>query len=173
MLSNLQLYELIEAVRTELLGGKLEEVMTFMNRSGKLESFMQLIGLESLLNAEIIYNPRAKGKIVVIGDSKISNEVIWSIGKRYNLPKNRFEIHPEYDDAKRFNYRKMRNSNGYAAVVFGATPHSTACKGTYSSVVSAMENEEGYPPAFRMDKITKSSFGGLIESLIEQGTIAA
>ena len=74
-----QLYDLTEAVREELNNGKLESVMVALNRSNKLETLLQLLDLEYLLNAEVTYNPKAMGKIVVIGEANIKANVIFSL----------------------------------------------------------------------------------------------
>ena len=57
-----QLYDLTEAVREELNNGKLESAMVALNRSNKLETLLQLLDLEYLLNAEVTYNPKAMVK---------------------------------------------------------------------------------------------------------------
>lgn len=58
----------------------------------------------------------------------------------------------------------------------GPMPHSTESKGDYSSVISAIENEEGYPPVIRMGKntlkITKSDFREKLENAIKDQLIA-
>ena len=77
MFTTSQLYDLTEAVREELNNGKLESVMVALNRSNKLETLLQLLDLEYLLNAEVTYNPKAMGKIVVIGEANIKANVIF------------------------------------------------------------------------------------------------
>ena len=53
MFTTSQLYDLTEAVREELNNGKLESAMVALNRSNKLETLLQLLDLEYLLNAEV------------------------------------------------------------------------------------------------------------------------
>ena len=55
-------------------------------------------------------------------------------------------------------------------------PHSGSGKGDYSSVISAIEAEEGYPPVVRLGsnglKITKSDFRSKLTEMIEMKKIA-
>lgn len=55
-------------------------------------------------------------------------------------------------------------------------PHSGHAKGDYSSVITALEQQEGYPPVVRMGtnglKITKTSFRNTLESLLQERKIA-
>lgn len=89
--------------------------------------------------------------------------------------KSRFEFHLGYEEMKSFNVRKYQYQFAYAAVLAGPMPHSGVGKGDYSSVLTAMENDEGYPVVVRMGenelKITKSGFQKALQSLLEEGKI--
>lgn len=168
-----QLYDLTEAVREELNNGKLESAMVALNRSNKLETLLQLLDLEYLLNAEVTYNPKAMGKIVVIGEAHIKANVIYGIGKQHSIDKRRFELCLEYLDGKKYDYNKFRYSDKYAAIILGPMPHSTTCKGEYSSILSTMKNTDGFPPVIHLEKISKASFQDAMVKLISNGVIAA
>ena len=77
----------------------------------------------------------------------------------------------EYEDAKTFNFRKMQWQPTYSLLMVGPMPHSGSGKGDYSSVISAIEAEEGYSPVVRLGsnglKITKSDFRSKLTEMIE------
>ena len=58
----------------------------------------------------------------------------------------------------------------------GPMPHSGSGKGNYSSIISALESEEGYPPVVRLGsnglKITKSDFKMKLEEALAGHLIA-
>lgn len=86
---------------------------------------------------------------------------------------DRFEFFLDYDGSQKYNYSKLRYSDKYAAVIVGPIPHSTVGKGNYSSAIVAMETEQGYPPVFRVDKITNNSFRSVMDELQQKNIVAA
>ena len=173
LLTTLQLCDLTDAVMEELKNGKLESAMVTLNRSNKLELLLQLLGLDYLLDAEVTYNPKAMGKIVVIGEAHIKASVIYGIGKQHSIDKRRFELCLEYLDGKKYDYNKFRYSDKYAAIILGPMPHSTTCKGEHSSIFSTMKNMDGFPPVIHLEKISKASFHEAMAKLISNGLVAA
>ena len=95
MLNVGELLELEENIKEEL-DDHLTAALSRMNRSGQLEDFLRLLGMEHLLQKESGYEVYKKGKIVVIGQSDVK------------LDKKRFELYLEYEDAKKFNFQKMQ-----------------------------------------------------------------
>ena len=106
MLNVEELFELEENIKEEL-DDHLTAALSRMNRSGQLEEFLRLLGMEHLLQKESGYEVYKTGKIVVIGQSDVKPEVLLSIAKQLGLDKNRFELYLEYEDAKKFNFQKM------------------------------------------------------------------
>lgn len=86
---------------------------------------------------------------------------------------DRLEFFLDYNGSKKYNYSKLRYSDKYAAVIVGPVPHSTVGKGNYSSAIVAMETEQGYPPVFRVDKITNNSFRPVMDELQQKNIVAA
>ncbi len=172
MLNPEQMVELVDSLQREFAAGKLEEIIASLNRSGRLIDFLKMMGLEMLLNAELLFNPRIHGKIVVLGDSRVKEEVLTGIGKDLGFNKRRFEFCLSYDDVKTFPFSKLRHSNNYAAVVVGPIPHKTTGTGDYSSAIAAMEAGNGYPPVYRIEKINKSSFRSVMEKMLSVNAIA-
>lgn len=132
------------------------------------------MGLENLLSyRKSMYNKQ--GKIVVIGQSETKINKLLAVAKELGFDKNRFEFCLDYNEAKTFPYRKMQYSPKYSAVLVGAMPHSVKDKGDFSSMITAMEKQEGYPPVIRMGsnelKITKTGFCNCLKNLLEQNFI--
>ena len=130
-------------------------ILTTLNRSERLDDFFELIGMPNPFNMERVWKPSKRGKVVVLGQSAISKtDMLVSAGKM-GFDKSRFEFHLDYDEMK-----NMR-----------IDPHSGVGKGDFSSMITAMENEEGYPSIIRMGKnelkITKSAFQSALQFLID------
>ncbi len=170
-----ELLELEEALKPEL-DDNLTAILTKLNRTNQLDTFLQLLGMEHLLHTDPGYEVYKTGKIIVIGQSEVKENVLLAIAKKLGLEKSRFDFYLEYDDAKTFNFKKMQWNSTYTAVLVGPMGHSGAGKGDYSSVISAIESEDGYPPVIRLGsnglKITKSDFKNKLEELMKSGKIA-
>lgn len=175
MLNVEELFELEDNIKEEL-DDHLTAALSRMNRSGQLEEFLRLLGMEYLLQKESGYEVYKTGKIVVIGQSDVKPEVLLSIAKQLGLDKNRFELYLEYEAAKKFNFQKMQWQPTYSLLMVGPMPHSGFGKGDYGSIISALESEDGYPPVVRLGtnglKITKSDFKAKLSEMIETKKIA-
>lgn len=175
MLNVEELFELEENIKEEL-DDHLTAALSRMNRSGQLEDFLRLLGMEHLIQKESGYEVYKTGKIVVIGQSDVKPEVLLSIAKQLGLDKKRFELYLEYEDAKNFNFQKMQWQPTYSLLMVGPMPHSGSSKGDYGSIISALESEDGYPPVVRLGtnglKITKSNFRVKLEEMIQLRKIA-
>ena len=105
---------------------------------------------------------KERAKILIIGQSSISNGEAFSILKSMNIPKDRVELHLEYDDAKKFRWRSLRYSRNYSDIIVSSMPHSVEDKDEFSSIISRIEQEDGWPHLVRASansqlKLTKSS----------------
>lgn len=146
------------------------------NRMGELDSLLSSWGLEEFCEVET-YKTSPKGKILVIGDTKLHADVLLGIGKSLGLNENRFELCLDYKEAKTFNYKKLKyNPYNYSVVLFGAVPHSSTGKNCSGSVVSEMQTQEGYPKTIQLMagshmKITKSNFKATLENLLVNGDV--
>lgn len=175
MLSIEQLEDLDERLKYEL-DEHLTQILTRLNREGRLEELLEILGLSELLKPEPLYTCFENGKIVVLGESNVAEAVLLSIAKSLGLDKKRFEFHLGYDDAKMFDGRKMQWNPAYSLVLVGPMPHSGTSKGDASSVITALENTEGYPPVIRLGtnslKISKSDFKAKLTEAMERKLIA-
>lgn len=147
----------------------LKDILCKLNYSGRLNEVLSIMGLSNLINEQKITN--RYGKIVVIGYSTTKVAKFLAVAKELGFNKERFEFCLNYNEAKSFNYTKMQYSTKYSVVLIGAVPHNVKNKGDYSSIITAMEHQEGYPPILRVGnnelKLTKSSFEIVLKSLLE------
>ena len=157
----------------EVIEGDLESILIDLNRKESLKTFLQLLGIES-------YKDKCKvssnmGKIVVLGETKVSENDLKGIVKGLGIDINRFEFCLGYDNAKKYNYRKTQWNSSYSLILVGPMPHSGKGKGEFSSIITALENEEGYPRVERLGtnelKITKTNFRQVLEKMKEQKVI--
>ena len=158
-----------------VLKTRFQEIVTYLNRTGKLEDWMQLMQLDYLVETAPAYSTYKNGKIVVIGESKINECVMQGIAKKLGIDSKRLEFCLGYDEAKTADYKKLQYQPQYSLVLFGAMPHSCVGKGNFSSVIARMEQSVGFPPVIRIGgdlKITRSSFRMALEEAIKNSYIS-
>lgn len=165
-----QTVDLVETLRDEFTPERLQKTIASLASEGKLTEFLTLIGREDL--AENDYNPYVHGKIAVLGESMAKMQRLLGIGKQLGFKKDRFEFCLDYDDMKTYRFERLKRSK-FAAVIVGPMPHSTTGTGTYSSVITAMEDSEDYPPVFRVEKITNSSFRNVMLQMQTSNVVVA
>ena len=144
-----------------------------------LERYLDDIGMSDLLPSEeeSFYETFPNGKIVVIGDPSIKTKDIYGIFKSYGLSKDRVELVLDYNEAEKYQYKKMHYNPNYRLVLFGPVPHSTKGNSGASSILSKMESEEGYPKVVRLTnsnhklKITKTNLKMALQKEITKGYI--
>ena len=167
---------LLEDELLQYLSEELEAVLIRLNRENQLEDLFRLIGASHLLHSGEIDNRNPKGKILVIGQSSVKVSELLAVGKKLGFEKERFEFSLDYEAGKKYDFKKIQWSDKYSLILVGPMPHSGVSKGSYSSVIVAIENEDGYPPIMRMGteklKITKSSFFESLEKAREERLIA-
>ena len=176
MLDVYELMNLEDELRPEL-EEKLGFILSRLNREDRLEAFLALIGLADLLHVSTGYEVQTNGKIIIIGQSEISANVVLAVAERFGVNKKRMELHLEYEDAVKFDFRKTQYDPTYSLIMVGPMPHSAKSKEGYGSVISAIENKEGYPPVVRLGsnglKITKSDLKAKFAECIDKGLIRA
>lgn len=95
MLDVEELLELEDNIRKEL-DDHLPAALSMLNRTGELETFLKMLGMEDLLQSKPLYQVYKTGKIIVIGRSDVKAEVLLSIAKSLGLSKDRFELYLDY-----------------------------------------------------------------------------
>ena len=174
MLNVEQLLELEERVRNTL-SEKLEQILSNLNRSGKLEEALELLGLSNLLQHDYSYKPYRTGKIFIVGQSDVRKNQLLGVIKELGFDKNRFEFCLEYDEVKRFNFSKLFYKPENTLVLVGPMPHKTVGSGDYSSAIAAIEQKEGSPNVIRCGnnslKITKQSIRDALQKALASGIV--
>lgn len=148
------------------------KILTEANRKGTLGLLLEMLGMKDLLEMENDFEPYEDAKVLVIGDSQVSEDKLLGIINSFNLDKGKFEFCLGYENAKKYNFRTLHYNANYCAVLIGPLPHSAKGKGDSSSIIAEMENKPGYPKVIRMAandslKITKTSFKAALEILQE------
>lgn len=147
------------------------------NRRGTLDSLLESLGMSDLAKpAAPIFESYKDGKIVVIGQSDVKEDVLKTTVGKLGIDKNRLECCLSYEEAKSFNYRKLQYAPQYRVVLFGPVPHKTEGTADRRSVIAEMEQNAGYPKVVRLTaggqlKITKANFRQALEQLINEGYI--
>ena len=110
-------------------------------------------------------------KILVIGNSMISKDVMVSIAKKYGIKENRLEFELDYDRLHNYNFGNLKNNMSYSDILVGPLPHKVKGIENYSSFLAMAEsNPEEFPKIIRLEgsnelKITKQSFlDGLLKT---------
>lgn len=174
-LSLAELDELEDAIMRDL-PDQITNILHRANRAGELEQLLDLLDMKNLLHPTSNFTSYKEGKIVVIGSSKVKKNVLLAVAESFGLDKNRFEFCLEYEDAQKYEYSKLQYDAKYRVVLFGPIPHSSIGKGDSGSVISEMENNDGYPKIVRLEndgslKISKTNFKKALERLIEENYI--
>ena len=177
MIFDLQELMSIENSLKEIFKNNLMEILTELNRFGKMEDFLNLIGKSELLGEkEETYKPGKNGLIIVLGETQIKENVMKGILNNFGICKDRLRCYLGYNEAKTFEYKKIKYQPKYSMVIVGAMGHKAKSIGNYSSAISMMEQEEGYPKIYRLCdknglKITKTKFKKAIMSALKEGII--
>ncbi len=175
----LDVYELmnLEDELKQELEDNLGHILSRLNREDKIEELLDLLGLSNLLHVDSGYKVQTNGKIIIIGKSEIAANIILAIAERFGINKRRLELHLEYEDAVKFDFRKTQYDPTYSLIMVGPMPHSAKSKEEYGSAISAIENKDGYPPVVRLGsnglKITKSDLKSKFAECISSGLIQA
>lgn len=148
-------------------------------KGGFLEGYLSGIGMEDLILSkgdEIGYESYTDGKILIFGDSMVKDKDILGCVKSLGIPKDRVEVHLGYNEAKKYNFKNIKYAPNYRLVLFGPVPHSGKGKSEYSSIITQVKNEEGFPKVVRLSdghslKITKTILKNALIILIERGYI--
>ena len=169
VLDNTALTELLENIIEELT-----EKITYANRMDALHELLEELGLQRMMPTPTVLETLKNGKIVVIGQSEIKEDVMRAIAKKLGI-KNEFEFVLDYYGAEKYPYKKLQYTSTYRLVMFGPIPHSTSGKGDSSSAIAEMESRKDmYPRVVRLCagnelKITKTGFKRALYQLIDEG----
>lgn len=153
----------LEEVMREEVEENLLSWLTCLNRTGDLEQWLDMIGMASLVKTEPLFKPHKSGKIIVIGESRVKQEDLLIAAKKQGFEKDRFDFFTSYEDLKTEDFRFLQYNPNYCLILVGPTPHKgKTMEGGYTSIITALDQPEMYPPLLRLGndtlKITKASF---------------
>ena len=175
MLQVEELFDFVEPFKNAIIE-KAEFILSKLNREGLLEEVMSMMGIESDLYPEQVYSVLNSGKIVVIGQSEVKPKVFVAIADELGISRDRLEFCLDYQDCKRYNFKKLRYSTDYSAVMVGPMPHSSCVKGNYSSAIAAMETDGVYPTVIRLGsnglKISMSDFKEKLKMMVNKHIVS-
>lgn len=109
------------------------------------------------------YEPRY-AKILVLGQSMVSQDDLNKILKKHSIKRDRVEFVLGYYEAQCYPMDTLRNNMKYCDIFIGPIPHCTNGMGDCNSIISKIENNQSeYPKLTRLMssgelKITKNSF---------------
>lgn len=165
----------IEEDLRKIFRDDLLQIISMLNRKNQLEDFLQLIGYEELIPGKKSFQLTKEGLIIVVGYSEVKQKHLEGAAKKLGFDKDRFDFYLDYDDGIDEKVKNWQWNPKISAILVGPMPHSGSAKGEYGSVISAMEQEEGYPPVFRLGKnglsISKSDFSDKLMDLLDSNVI--
>lgn len=169
---------LLDILQLSKLENRISDNLPFLlsklNRTGRINELLELFDLQDFIQEDGFVSYKT-GKIIVAGDCDVSKETLLSVAKGLGISRERFELVLDYYEASKYNYSKTQYNSNYSLIIVGPMPHSGPAKEAYSSVISAIENKEGYPKVIRLGsnslKISKTNFKDALLNAIDQGII--
>lgn len=110
---------------------------------------------------------KSRVRLLIAGQTSIPVHKVQTILKSLNIDKNRVDLVLEYDALQKYKWNTIQYSEKYSDIIFASMGHSSIGKGDYSSIITRMESEDGWPNVIRAEansslKLTRNS---LIEAL--------
>ena len=177
MIYDVDILSEIEESLEKILKDELLKILSMLNRKEQLAEFLELIGHQELLPGKQVFQATKQGKIIEVGYSDVKQKHLEGVVKALDLDKDRFEFYLDYDDGITHTVKSWQWNYKISAILVGPMPHSGEAKGNYGSIISALEQEDGYPPVVRLGKnelsISKSNFKESLMDLLETNIIEA
>lgn len=143
---------------------KIREELEEANRNNTISKVLNLFGCENLLiNYNTSYNLRS-AKILVFGDSQISEDMMKKIVKDHGIRPDRVELRTDYSKNKHYDFSLLKYNSNYSDIIFGPNAHKAVGIDGYSSAIAMMEqNPKEFPKIIKAIgngelKLTKTSF---------------
>lgn len=165
----------IEEGLDKIFDDDLLKILSMLNRKNQLDVFLEMIGHQELIPRRKAFQATKQGSIIVVGYSEVKQKHLEGVIKELGLDKERFEFYLDYDDGISRKVKSWQWNTKISAILVGPMPHSGEAKGDYGSVISALEQEDGYPPVVRLGKndlcISKSDFKDKLQDLLDSNII--
>lgn len=175
-LSSVELSELQDQI-VNRLPDEILAILVKLNRTGRLKEWLDMMNMSDLLQGEDEFYSYKQGKIVVIGGTKVREDVLLGVAKKLGIEKSRFEFCLDYNQIQKYDFKKMQYAPQYRVILFGPSPHSGRGKRESGSIIAELEHSNAYPRVIRMQvhndelKITKSNFEETLKQLIDEDYI--
>lgn len=155
---------------------RFHQQMRIAHRQNRLESFLEAMEMADLFpkHSSELFESNRNGKILIVGDSQINVNQLLGCFKQFGIPKERVEAILDYEKVSTYNFQHLQYNPNYRLILFGATPHSGKSMGDNSSIITHLENSDGYPKVVRLAddhglKITKTGLKTALKLEIDIG----
>ncbi|MGI6614078.1 MAG: hypothetical protein ACOX3M_06910 [Saccharofermentanales bacterium] len=155
-------------------GFRFQRKIQLVYENGDLEAFLIEMGMEDLLPHKDDWQRSTDplGKILIVGDSAIQEKDIYGCAKACGIEKARIVLLLDYEKIARYDFSQHQYKTDVRLILFGPTPHSGVSRGSYESIISNIENSDGYPKTVRLTnahglKISKTSLKEALLTEIE------
>ncbi|MDY5474080.1 MAG: hypothetical protein SPG00_03690 [Holdemanella porci] len=151
---------------------ELPRILTLLNRTGQINKLLDLIGMNYLIEDTNKFKSYKNGKVLVLGQSDAREKELKSTFKKMGFSEKRLELYINYDDPSSYNLKKLQYNPTYSVILVGKMPHKGKAIGDSSSIITYLENTEGYPPVIRLGsnslKITKTNFKEALRDILDK-----
>lgn len=125
------------------------EIISHLNQTNKLDLFLKITGLKSLVSKEQERTLMSTKKVLVVGAGMAKESDYRRKLRDASISSENFEFHLGYHDAKKIDFDKYKNNPEYGGIIVGPMDHNGISKGNYSSIIDYIENEPGFPLVVR------------------------
>lgn len=166
----------LEEKLLKVFNDDLLNILITLNRNERLKDFLTLVEHpEFIMKSNNSYSYLTNQSVVVLGAFQIKAEDIIKTINKCGVAKDRVELHLDYY-LKGFNIDSLKYSLKHSLILLGPMPHSLKGKDNYSSLISRLETEDGFPPVKRLTadnslKITKTSIKNEINNALDSGLL--
>lgn len=164
MANSIDLIELSEKIYQKVL-----KEVTVAYSENKIDEILSKYGLTDEMDYPCY--DISNGKILVVGDSRVSKSDLIGIAKQYGIKESRIDFQLDYTRLHNYDFGNLRNSMTYSDVLVGPLPHKVEGIDGFSSFLAMVDsNPSEFPMVTRLEssnelKITKESFkNGLLKT---------
>ena len=162
----------LEMINSSITKEIIEDYLFRLNIIGGVDDFLESLGIKNA-SKKMDHNKHyaiKNGKILVIGGTSVKKDKLLMAASKEGFSKERFEFVTTYNDAKTYPFEKLKWNENYSAVIVGPIPHKVTGSAGYSSVISRMQTEDGFPQVIKCGssndlKITRNSFVNALRQL--------
>jgi|GEM_PF-3171364 len=115
-------------------------------------------------------------KVLILGALSVGKDKVYGIAKKVGFKKDQIEVENDYAKITNLDISHLRHTDQYCGIVFGPVPHSSKSSAGDSSIITHVENTEGYPYHVKATandklKLTKTSLTQALEDVYNNYTV--